>query len=435
MTTQLRLSLQGNASRAAIDAAQLEGLRALVLRLRTNRYFAERLAGIDPDALNRLADLRLLPTESKVELMADLAADAPFGTRLGVDRAEIREVQTSGGTSGRGVETFALDGSDLGIAGCAYADMFRVAGFVPGMPVMLPVRVGMAAAGLLAPRACELIGALPLRAGNETTERRLDLMDEYQVGGLFTGVVYLDTLAAALRAAGRRPPASLRSIMFAGSPHSVEWADRHRDYWAAAMHEMYGSSQMGSVVASTCERGLPIGRRGVLHVHEWAAIVEVLDPDTLEPVDDGEEGELVLTPFYRRASPLLRYRTGDRVRYLPPSACSCGRQTIGIESGTISRYDDMFKIKLKNIWASEVDHVVFDELGAREYQARIYLDDQGREQVAIVVFGGQASAARVTDALHDEFGIRFEVTIEDGANAPLFDVKPKRWTDERMAST
>jgi phenylacetate-CoA ligase len=214
----------------------------------------------------------------------------------------------------------------------------------------------------------------------------------------------------------------------------VEWADRHRDVWGAKLHEMYGSSQMGSVVASTCERGLPEGTRGVLHVHDWATIVEVLDPETSEPVAPGEEGELVLTPFYRRATPLLRYRTGDRVRYLPPGSCPCGRPTIGIESGTISRYDDMFKIKLKNIWASEVDQVILDELGAREYQANIYLDDRGREQVAVTVFGGGVAAPDVSDALRRAFGINFHVTAAAAADAPVFDVKPKRWHDQRMAN-
>lgn len=429
----MMLSSDDGYSREELEAVQLEGLRALVLRLQPNAYFAPRLAGIDPSDLTDLADIRRLPLEQKADFVADLAEDPPFGRRLGVDRSEIREVQTSGGTSGKGVETFALDASDLAIAGAAYADMFMAAGIQPGMPVMLPVRVGMAAAGLLAPRACELLGALPLRVGNETTERRLELMETYEVGAIFTGVVYLDTLAAAY-GGSRRPPASLRSIMFAGSPHSVEWADRHRDFWGATLHEMYGSSQMGSVVASTCERGLPEGKRGVLHVHEWTTIVEVLDPETSEPVAPGEEGELVLTPFYRRATPLLRYRTGDRVRYLPPGSCSCGRPTIGIESGTISRYDDMFKIKLKNIWASEVDQVLLDELGAREYQATIYLDDRGREQVAVTVFGGGAAALQVSDALHRAFGINFQVTAADAADAPVFDVKPKRWHDRRMAN-
>ena len=94
----------------------------------------------------------------------------------------------------------------------------------------------------------------------------------------------------------------------------------------------------------------------------------------------------------------------------------------------------MFKIKLKNIWASEVDHVVFDELHAREYQARIYLDDRSREQVSLVVFGGGSTPSQVTSALSDALGIRFEVTVEDAVDAPVFDVKPKRWSDDRMTA-
>jgi phenylacetate-CoA ligase len=245
-------------------------------------------------------------------------------------------------------------------------------------------------------------------------------------------------------AAPREMFPSLRSIMMSGEGWPVDFVERMEEAWGAPVFEGYGASQTyAGFIMSNCEHGaVTDGRRNGMHVYEWAAIVEVVDPETLEPVAPGEVGEIVVTHLEKEASPLIRFRTRDRAVYMAWHACSCGRQLDMIESGTIGRWDDMVKIKGENVFPLEVDEIVFARRAIGEYQARVLIGASGRDEAEIQV--ELVDDASDTDALLAELAVElkartnisFALRAVPTGTLPQWttpDVKPRRWTDERQA--
>jgi phenylacetate-CoA ligase len=182
----------------------------------------------------------------------------------------------------------------------------------------------------------------------------------------------------------------------------------------------------------------------MIHLLEDRVYCEVVDRATGEPVGPGEEGELVITPLQAEASPLLRFATGDRVRWLPPEACGCGRPFAGLEAGTITRFDDMLKIKMVNVWPDAIDAVVLTPAEVVEYEGEVRVDPTtGREEAVVSVEFHRETAPERRTALLDglaaqlreRVGLHFAVREHDGPS--LLDgtrdglLKRRRWTDRR----
>ncbi|MBI5828842.1 MAG: hypothetical protein HZB20_04725 [Chloroflexi bacterium] len=173
---------------------------------------------------------------------------------------------------------------------------------------------------------------------------------------------------------------------------------------------------------------------------EWNALYEIVDPETGEPVQPGEEGEVVLTNLFREGSPLVRFRTNDRVRYLPHNTCTCGRPTNCIEAGTIARYDDMIKIRTQNVWPEAVDATIFAHSELEEYQGRVYVDERGREQVDVRIefkprpLSEEAKRQILADTaaeLRRVVGVSMNLSEAPPGSLERFVFKTRRWTDER----
>src|SRR5690606_26256010 len=160
-----------------------------------------------------------------------------------------------------------------------------------------------------------------------------------------------------------------------------------QDFWGFTLHEGYGSTQGAGFICSTTERGVvgKDGGRGAMQCFDWHVIVEVIDPETGAHVEPGEFGEVVLTNLDIEGSPVVRFRTGDRVRLLPAGSAGNGRSWTCIESGTIGRYDDMMKIRGNNVWPSAVDIAVFAQPEVAEYVGRVFVDDKARTEVVVKV--------------------------------------------------
>jgi phenylacetate-CoA ligase len=231
-----------------------------------------------------------------------------------------------------------------------------------------------------------------------------------------------------------------KAVIIAAENFPVAWAERIADLWGASLIEGYGATQThGGYCLSSCEVGaFPGGRRGTMHAYEWSFVLEVRDPETGLPTPPGGEGELIVTTLDKRASPTIRYRTGDRVTVVE-GPCPCGRETMLIESGTVGRYDDMLKVKGVNVWPDRVDDVVFAVTGVREYQATVVISEKGRDEVELrfAVRGSEdedAVGADIARAFKREFGLTprpiatpyEELAIRYGDGG-----KARRWTDRR----
>jgi len=435
-------------SRDGLEALQLERLRAQVRRLEANPFHGPRFraAGVGADTLKSLDDLRRFPFMAKPDVLADTAEAPPFGRRLGVERAEIREIVTSGGTAGRQPEVYAFTRADLDAAVGLYAYDQHLKGARAGDVAMMVSGIGMLTSPPLNVRAWERLGMPVLRVGPNSTEERVASFARFKPEVLKLPYVYAVRFMEACRAAGvdpRRDVPNLKFVFISGGAYPASFARQMEEFFGVPMHEVFGCSQAGTVTCGTCDRGvLPGGERGWMHNYEHAIVTEVLDPATGRPVKDGEEGELVITPLLRTASPVFRYRMGDRVRFGAPGRCACGRPFTTLECGTIARYDDMLRIKGVNCWVHDLDALILADPGVDEYNGLLTLDEQGRERARVLVeLRAQAAqdgsreqavtglAARLKDA----FRVSFDVEAVPAGTVRRFELKQKRWTDQRAA--
>lgn len=430
--------------RAQITALQLAGLQRQLRRLAANPWFAPRLkaAGVDAERIRSLDDVRRLPTMSKADVLADSEAAPPFGTRLGVPLPVIREIMTSGGTSGRTPEVYAYTAADIDYTTDLYAMDQYWKGARPGDVAMMVSHLGMLTSPPLNVRAWERIGMPVLRVGPNSTEERVVAFERFRPAVLKLPYAYSLRFVEALRAAGIDPRAGagMKYLFISGGAYPLDFVEAIEDFFGAPMHEVYGCSQAGAVVAGTCEHGVRTGpQRGVLHCYDQAFITEVLDPQTGEHVREGDEGELVITQLWREASPVLRYRMGDRVRYLGHGQCRCGRQFTALECGTIARYDDMLRIKGVNLWTHELDAYILADPGVDEFNATVLLDERGRERAVVRVEAhgdarAEGLAARLSAGLKASFHVSFDVQLVPLGSVERFELKQRRWKDLRGRS-
>jgi phenylacetate-CoA ligase len=433
-----------------LQALQLRRLNRQLERLWQNTFYADAwaAAGLARGTLARsLDDLRRFPLVTKEDLLSDQEAHPPYGRRLAVDPRHVFEITLSSGTSGRTQEIHAHTARDAHMR-AMHGIAFRWAGM--GKDDVLVFHVGISNSASHGPfhRGVRALGRLPYLVGHLGFEKRLELMQRLGMDHMYVMPSALNGLTQLIDEQGTTPHElfpGLRSIMMSGEGWPVDFVERMEEAWGARVFEGYGASQTyAGFIMSSCEHGaVTDGRRNGMHVYGWAAVVEVVDPETLEPVGPGEVGEVVVTHLEKEASPLIRFRTRDRAVFLPWQQCSCGRQLDMVESGTIGRWDDMVKIKGENVFPPEVDEIVFARPEIGEYQGRVFIGDLGRDaaEVRLALVGDAPPPDRLLDDLRAELkrrtNVTFELRVVPVSELPRWttpDVKPRRWTDDRQAN-
>lgn len=436
--------------RPALQELQLRRLNRLLDRLRAGNPFYQSLwreHGAPSGPLASLEEIRRFPVIDKQDLLADQALAPPYGTRLGVPPEHVWEITLSSGTSGSTQEVHAHTARDAHLRGLLHGLAFWWAGGGPGDVLAHHVGVSNSASHGSFHRGFRAVGSMPYLMGYAGFEKRLELMEKFGLDVMYVMPSALNGLTALCEGRGAHPREmfpSLRSIVMSGEAWPVDFVERMQDAWGAPIFEGYGASQTyGAFIMSNCEHGaVSDGRRNMLHWYEWAALLEVLHPETLEPVAPGEAGELVVTLLEKEASPLVRFRTRDKVVYRPWHECSCGRQLDAIEAGTVSRWDDMIKIKGENVFPQEVDEIVFARPQIGEYQARVTIGDAGRDVADIRIgfaepVGDEAGLlAGLREELKRKTNVTFQLQCVPLDTLPQWvtpDVKPRRWSDERQS--
>ena len=235
----------------------------------------------------------------------------------------------------------------------------------------------------------------------------------------------------------------LKALSVAGETYPKEWASFIEKFWGVKLHELYGCTQASGWMGGTCENGAMINgdKRGKIHLAEFSIYCEVLNPETGIHVKSGEEGELVITTLFREGSPLIRFRMADKVRFFTYKECNCGRMLNAIEAGTVSRYDDMIKVKGNNIWPETVDSIIFSKDEIEEYVGRAYIDESGKENVEIKVAMKENIKinekekknliVEMRKTLKQKTNVDMEIVLVQRNALPLFEFKARRWKDER----
>jgi phenylacetate-CoA ligase len=403
-------------------------------------------AGVKPDDFKSLDDIARFPFIDKQDLIKDQEQHPPFGSRVCVGSQKIRRVNLTSGTSGMGQEVHCHEEESIRAANESTACHFAAIGLEPGDLSAVLYPLGTMTGGMLSYEALRVFGATPLALAVFNTNQKIDIMKRFDVHHILTTPAYLSRITSICLEQGlnhRKTFSRLKGITVSTEPFPVAWALKMEDIWGTVIHDIYGSTQLNLNYAITCKYGaVPDGQFGTYHLADYFALVEVLDKDTDQPVAYGEWGEPVVTTFSRQAMPLVRFRSNDRVRLLPPDLCDCGRTSRALwEVGTVSRYDDMIKIKATNIWPQTVDEAVFSFDEIEEYNGRVYIDETGQEVARVSLEFKKTALDNATKAaVLKQLGVKIKemtqvsMALEEVpyGTLPRFEYKVRRWTDERI---
>lgn len=347
-------------SREDLEALQLERLQALVKRVYQKIPFYKESfdkAGINPEDIKSLADLTKLPFTVK----QDMRDAYPFGL-FAVPRKDVVRVHCSSGTTGTAT-VVGYTQKDLENWGDCFARALYGAGCGPDSTLQIAYGYGLFTGGLGAHNGGERAGCtvLPMSTGN--TKRQVRLMKDFDVDCLCCTPSYALNIAEVAQEEGYNiHEFPIHAGILGAEPCSEATRAEIEQKMGIQVYDIYGLSEvMGPGVACECEK-----QHG-LHVCEDQFIIEILDPKTLQPVPDGEWGEVVFTTLCKECSPLVRYRTRDISRILV-GECECGR-TFRRMDRIAGRTDDMMILRGVNVFPSQIEEeiVSFPEI-APQYQ-------------------------------------------------------------------
>ena len=336
-------------SREELSALQLARLQDIV-RYTFERvaFYRERMlsAGVSPDDIKTLDDVRRLPFMEK----PDFRAQYPFGM-LAVPRDEIVRIHASSGTTGKATVAAYTAGDIEMWAECA-ARALGCAGMTKADTVQVAYGYGLFTGGLGMHDGATRMGAAVVPASTGGTEKQIGLLVDFGVTGICCTPSYALQIAEVAEQMGvdlRQQP--LRSAICGAEPWTEAMRSNIESRLGVQAFDIYGLTEAcGPGVGCSCE-----AHNGI-HMCEDFFLVELIDPDTGEPVPDGERGELIITALTKKGMPLVRYRTHDLTRVVP-GPCSCGRTHKRIARFT-GRTDDMLIIRGINVFPSQVEDVL-----------------------------------------------------------------------------
>ena len=342
--------------RSEIENLQIERLHDTLKACMNSEFYRKRFhdAGITADDIRTLDDVTKIPFTTK----QDLRDNYPFGICT-VPMEKVVRLHSSSGTTG--TPTVILHTKkDLEQWAEAVARCLYMVGLRSGDVFQNSSGYGMFTGGLGFQYGAERLGMLTVPAAAGNTKRQIKFITDFGTTALHAIPSYAGRLYEVMEEMGIDPrkDTKLTTLIIGAEPHSEEQRCRIEKMLGVKAYNSFGMSEMcGPGVAFECQE------QNGMHIWEDYYIVEIVDPVTLEPVPDGEIGELVLTTLNREAMPLLRYRTRDLTRILP-GECPCGRHHRRLDRMK-GRSDDMMILKGVNIFPIQIETVLmqFPELG------------------------------------------------------------------------
>ncbi|MBK1784896.1 phenylacetate--CoA ligase family protein [Prauserella cavernicola] len=366
-------------------------------------------------------DFARLPFTTKQELR-----ETPFLDYAAVPAERIVRIHSSSGTTGKRT-ICAYSAKDIEDWTEMFARCYRFAGVTEADRVQLMVGYGMWTAGVGFQAGSERLGAMTIPSGPGNTELQLELMREAGTTVFGATSSFALLIAELVEREALRDELSLR----VGIIGSERWGDATRRRIESGLgietFDVYGMTELwgpGTGVECSLHEGMHVWSD---HYH-----VEIVDPETLEPVPDGTPGEVVVTTLTKEATPLVRYRTRDlSFRYAQPCPCGSPYPRIGRIEG---RSDDQVKVRGVIFLPAQVDTVLADVEGAgSEFQAHVDRDEAGRDSLVIRVEGGDRPglAAELAQRFQAQIGVRVDVDLVPMGELPRNAGKTKRVFDHR----
>lgn len=419
-------------TRSEIEALQLQRLKKTVAHCMGSPFYRRRFeeAGLKPEDIKTLEDIRRIPLTTK----QDLRDTYPFGI-ASVPLRDCVRLHSSSGTTGNPTVILHTQ-RDLEQWGNAVARCLWMVGARPEDVFQNTSGYGMFTGGLGFQYGAEQLGMLTVPAAAGNTKRQIKFMTDFGTTVVHAIPSYATRIYEVMQQEGIDPrrDTRLRILAIGAEPHSDEQRKRIEQMLGVKAYNSFGMSEMcGPGVAFECQE------QNGMHIWEDYYLVEILDPDTLEPVPDGEMGELVLTTLNREAMPLLRYRTRDLTRILP-GECPCGRHHKRIDRMR-GRSDDMIVLKGVNIFPIQIEQILmqYKELGSN-YLITLHTEESNDAMTVEVELGQgftddfavlQRLTQNIAHALHDEILLTPHVKLLPAGTLPVNDGKAVRVVDKR----
>ncbi|MBQ9789464.1 MAG: phenylacetate--CoA ligase [Lentisphaeria bacterium] len=349
--------------RSELESLQLKRLKDAVKRASVLDFYKKKFAElkIDSDSINSLDDLKKLPFTTK----ADLREYYPFGF-FAVPRSELARIHASSGTTGK--PTFVgYTKKDLDTWSTLCARFLVAGGLTSDQIAQVSFGYGLFTGGFGLHYGIEKVGAAIIPASSGNTQKQIMLLQDAKVDTVICTPSYALNIAEVIKEKGlKKSDLAWKFAHFGGEQWTEEMRERIEDALGIKAFNNYGLSEIiGPGVSGECA-----ARRG-MHIQEDHFIVECVNPETLEPVGEGEEGELVITALTKEACPIIRYRTRDLAR-LYYDKCPCGRTTRRM-SRVKGRSDDMLIIRGVNVFPSQVEEALLKVSGiAPHYLIELY---------------------------------------------------------------
>ena len=419
--------------RDALEQLQLERLQSTLYRVGTHVPFYRKKFDdlkVDYDNFKSLEDLQKLPFTTK----NDLRDNYPYGL-FAVPLRDVVRIHSSSGTTGLAT-VVGYTQNDIKNWSNLVARILTSAGVTADDVIQIAFGYGLFTGGFGLHYGAEKLGAsvIPISSGN--TKRQIQIMQDFKTTALVCTPSYALIIADKLLEMGINPCGlGLKVGLFGAEPWSEAMRKEINDKLCITATDNYGLSEiMGPGVAGECEEC------SGLHINEDHFLLEVINPVTLEPVEPGETGELVITTLTKEAFPMVRYRTRDLTRLIP-EPCPCGR-TFRRMQRIMGRSDDMLIIKGVNVFPIQIEKVLFEIEGTEPHYQIIIDRKKHSDRVTVLVevvesifFDEMKKQRKMVDhikaRLASELGISVDVKLVEEKTLERSEGKSKRVVDNR----
>ena len=386
-------------------------------------FYGKKLKEAGITGVHSVEEFESLPFSEK----ADLRDAYPLGLMTAPEE-EIVRIHSSSGTTGLPV-IIPYTQKDVDDWATQFARCYEMAGITKKDRIHITPGYGLWTAGIGFQLGCEKLGAMAIPMGPGNTEKQLQMMMDLKSTVICATSSYALLLAEEIQKRGIRDKIHLKK----GVIGSERWGDAMRkrihEELGIELYDVYGLTEIyGPGIGINCNQGK------AMHYWDDFIYLEIIDPETLKPVPDGELGEIVITTLVKEGAPLIRYRTHDLSRIVP-GECPCGSKFPRIDV-IMGRTDDMMKIKGVNVFPSQIEEVLrdFPETSS-EYQIRIsHLDGKDTMRLYVETNGSvdfRDLSERIAEKVKSKIGFTPLVKVVELGVLPRSEKKTKRVIDER----
>ena len=405
---------------------QLSQVDAQIKRLiQTDSYYGRIYKEAGITGVSSQEEFEQLPFSSK----ADLRNAYPLGIQVVPDE-EGGRIHSSSGTTGKPV-IIPYTAKDVDDWAIMFARCYETAGITNKDHIQITAGYGLWTAGIGFQAGCEKLGAMAIPMGPGNTDKQIQMMMDLKSTVLTATSSYALLLAEEINKRGIRDQLYLKKGIFG----SERWSEKMREYikreLGVSLYDIYGLTEIyGPGIGISCDEN------SGMHYWDDYVYIEIVDPKTLQPVPDGEEGEIVITTLVKEGAPLLRFRTHDISRIIP-GECACGNKypRLDIIKG---RSDDMFKVHGVNMFPSQVEEILGMVDGvSSEYNINIAHDEAHNRDIIMVTVEAEGrvdfeqTGQTIKNLFKSKMSVTPKINVVPVGTLPRTEKKAKRVIDHR----